>query len=590
MVWTNLVAYSVQVLALVAVGGILPLLLRIHQPRAQLLYFRLLLAASLLLPALQPWRRPVVVVTEAAAVPTVTGAPATNQSPAQPRIRWEETALGIVCAGAVVRVLWLLIGMWRLRRLRTGSTPLDPLPEAVEAARLRTGAEAAVCISEEAGGPVTFGARRAVILLPPALLDQPSEAQFGIACHEFLHVRRHDWLYTVCEEFAGALVWFHPAVWWLLGQIRLAREQVVDREVVSLTEAREPYVHALLAMGGARPQFDLAPATLFLRKRHLANRVHSLLKEVTMSKGRLILSYVLTAAVVLAAAWFTVVSFPLEATPLVQARDASSPGVVAIEVTPSLPEPVLSNLRARLAAFQGQPYTSESRTEILKAAREVESTARILMAQQTEMLDGSLVARFVVTASPGLPPPSRSRMPSGKVHIDVSRLPEPPQSAMRARLAPYEGQPSTLALYTEVGRLAKEVDAAARIGAITPPPTVEGSPSTTLWITFQNESGAPSSAAARVQVSGEEQSKKLLSMARPQYPPLARQARIQGTVRFSAVIDREGRVSNLTLVSGHPLLVPAAEEAVKQWTYEPTVRNGEPAEVVTQIDVNFSLL
>jgi len=96
-------------------------------------------------------------------------------------------------------------------------------------------------------------------------------------------------------------------------------------------------------------------------------------------------------------------------------------------------------------------------------------------------------------------------------------------------------------------------------------------------------------APQRIQVGGNVQQAKLIKMVRPTYPPLARQARIQGTVRFTAIIGVDGTIQNLTLVSGHPLLVPAAQEAVKQWIYQPTLLNGEPVEVVTQIDVNFTL-
>jgi protein TonB len=92
-----------------------------------------------------------------------------------------------------------------------------------------------------------------------------------------------------------------------------------------------------------------------------------------------------------------------------------------------------------------------------------------------------------------------------------------------------------------------------------------------------------------IRVGGNVQAAKLLNQPKPQYPPLARQARIQGVVRFNAVIGRDGAIQNLTLVSGHPLLVPAATEAVRQWRYQPTLLNGEPVEVVTQIDVNFTL-
>ena len=82
---------------------------------------------------------------------------------------------------------------------------------------------------------------------------------------------------------------------------------------------------------------------------------------------------------------------------------------------------------------------------------------------------------------------------------------------------------------------------------------------------------------------------KLIRQPKPVYPPLAKQARIQGVVRFNAVIGKDGTIQNLKVVSGHPLLVPAALEAVKQWVYQPTLLNGEPVEVVTQIDVNFTL-
>jgi len=90
-------------------------------------------------------------------------------------------------------------------------------------------------------------------------------------------------------------------------------------------------------------------------------------------------------------------------------------------------------------------------------------------------------------------------------------------------------------------------------------------------------------------VGGNVQAAKLVKQPKPLYPPLAKQARIQGTVRFTAIIGRDGSIQNLTLVSGHPLLIPSAQEAVRQWVYQPTLLNGEPVEVVTQIDVNFTL-
>jgi protein TonB len=94
---------------------------------------------------------------------------------------------------------------------------------------------------------------------------------------------------------------------------------------------------------------------------------------------------------------------------------------------------------------------------------------------------------------------------------------------------------------------------------------------------------------SRIRVGGNVQGAKLIKKPTPVYPPLAKQARIQGTVKFTAVIGKDGTIQNLQLVSGHPLLVASAQEAVKQWVYQPTLLNGEPVEVITEIDVNFTL-
>jgi len=76
---------------------------------------------------------------------------------------------------------------------------------------------------------------------------------------------------------------------------------------------------------------------------------------------------------------------------------------------------------------------------------------------------------------------------------------------------------------------------------------------------------------------------------KPVYPPLARQARIQGTVVLHAQISKDGAIEGLTLISGHPMLAPAAIDAVKQWRYKPYLLNGEPVEVDTEVMVNFTL-
>ena len=81
----------------------------------------------------------------------------------------------------------------------------------------------------------------------------------------------------------------------------------------------------------------------------------------------------------------------------------------------------------------------------------------------------------------------------------------------------------------------------------------------------------------------------LMHRVQPEYPAMARQARIHGLVELAAVIGKQGAIENLQALSGHPMLIPAALNAVKQWRYRPYVLNGDPIEVNTRITVTFTL-
>jgi protein TonB len=93
----------------------------------------------------------------------------------------------------------------------------------------------------------------------------------------------------------------------------------------------------------------------------------------------------------------------------------------------------------------------------------------------------------------------------------------------------------------------------------------------------------------RLTVGGDVMASKLLHRVQPVYPEIARRARIQGSVLLHGVITREGRISKLRVLSGHPLLVKAAMDAVSQWLYSPTLLNQKPVEVEAPIEVRFIL-
>ena len=99
----------------------------------------------------------------------------------------------------------------------------------------------------------------------------------------------------------------------------------------------------------------------------------------------------------------------------------------------------------------------------------------------------------------------------------------------------------------------------------------------------------PKPSQTRIRQGGAVTAASLVNRVQPNYPPLARQTRISGTVRLHAIISKSGSVESLEVMSGHPLLVQAALDAVRQWRYRPTTLNGEPVEVDTTIDVIFSL-
>lgn len=100
---------------------------------------------------------------------------------------------------------------------------------------------------------------------------------------------------------------------------------------------------------------------------------------------------------------------------------------------------------------------------------------------------------------------------------------------------------------------------------------------------------APVATPARIQVGGQVQAAKLIHQVMPQYPQIAHDARLGGMVRLKAVIAKNGTVEDLSVISGLPILVPSAMNAVKQWVYKPTFLNGVPIEVGTEIDVTFAM-
>jgi len=311
LICRNLYTWSLQMAILIAAGGLVCLALRFGPPRARLIFWHALLAASLMLPLL-PVRRLVEISPKAGPTFRISliALPAGSPVPAHAVTR---AILIVLAAGAALRLVWLALGSLQLRRYRLRATSLAPAPAAVRQMCGELATAGDFYLSPDVTSPVTFGLRHQTVLLPQSFFQLDAEDQRAILCHELLHLRRNDWVFMVAEELVRAVLWFHPAIWWLLAQIQLTREQAVDHAVIAHTRDRDGYVDALLAMALTQVRADLAPAPLFLRKRQLAQRVASLIRGANMSKRKFIASLATMASVVAMTAALALWQFPLTA-------------------------------------------------------------------------------------------------------------------------------------------------------------------------------------------------------------------------------------------------------------------------------------
>ncbi len=631
----NLFAWSAQVALLVSVGALASMTLA--SPRARLIFWQGILAIALLLPAVEPWQQPIAENTGSVAIAT-SAAPVILVHQPSSRFVWRrEYLLLLIAAGAALRFLWIGVGLLRLRRHRLDARMLTIPPVRFSNPRVRW------FVSSTVGGPVTFGFLNPSILLPVRVAELPDDLREAIAHHELAHVRRRDWLFVLAEEAIRSLLWFHPAIWFVLSRIQLAREQVVDAEVVGLTHDRERYLDALVAVAAQRLLPDVAPAPLFLKKRQLAVRVAAVLKETRMSKPRTFLSFTTVCSAALLAARLAVWMFPLQA-PAQSPQGSPNYRFVTIDGPGVVVEPGAKILHRSSIFFPpGSPSGSVVVESTVNAKGEV-TDARVISgpdelrhAALSSVLtwhfspEGGLpptvqtTIRFAATSQPAKVPATpaiRASVLASPTHapnwilksIDTQGLSDELAEQVRASLPVHVGDPLGGDDFERVSAALGKVDEHLTVQMNGTPP--DATLTISLWANTREtvvssrvtrepagvpgvliDNGPSVSAAAataptapqRVRVGGQVQAANLIKKVTPLYPPEAKQARISGTVRFTVIIGKDGTILSLQLVSGHPLLVDSARDAVQQWLYRPTLLNGSPVEVITLIDVNYTL-
>ena len=564
----NVVIYSCQVGVIVAGASLLPALLRLDNAGARYAYWRAVGILCLVLPWVQPYReRAATGAARAGAAITdiVSISPAGSSAPMA--MDWAALALAALALGAGLRLAWLALGLRRLRQLRL-STLQDP-SHAGDADFQRTlGTCADIRHTSRVAQPVTFGLRRPLVLLPDRLSHAAPDIRRAVVGHELVHVKRRDWTWLVLEEIAVSLFWFHPAVWWLVSQIQLAREEVVDELAILLTGRRKAYVEALLAFADST---SVLPIAAFARRRHLFRRIALVSKEDVMSSRRIVASCAAMALVVATGSWYTVSALPLRRA--AQVSTQKGPGPLersAHAVTPENPIP--RRVHAEDPIVPNTPGVTGG-TVVVKVT--IDELGRISEARVVEMAIRGADFKLALLEPDLTAPLERSLSKLGTETASVVRQAAPAliDSALTSVRQWRFDSPAQ-------GPLTFEVP--VRFGAA---PEI---------MAFSPAGNAPAGGATRnsdnaLRVGGAIKTPTKVHDVRPVYPPIALAAGVSGVVIIEAQIGADGSIEEARIQRSIPLLDGAALDAVKQWKFMPTLLNGKPVPIIMTMTVNFAL-
>ncbi|MDQ3488923.1 MAG: M56 family metallopeptidase, partial [Acidobacteriota bacterium] len=553
----NVLAYGIQVSLIAAATGACMTLLRLRNPEARYWSWRALLWLAVVLPLVQPWEAVTVIVAPAAIASAATELSASRTLAPQPAASPLNPVLIVIAVGMVIRLLWLAAGAIRLRRIAARAH--SDLADAASLQELIVTA-ADIRYSQDLAQPATCGLRQPVVLLPVRLRALHASIRRAVLAHELVHVRRGDWAALMLEELLRAVLWFNPAVWWLIDRVHAAREEVVDAEAVLYVDGRRSYISALLAFADA-PTVAAAPA--FAHRRHLFSRIKRLCEESTMSSRRfLVTSCSLTLAIATSTV-YAVTAFPIQtgeavllapeapAVPIAQSAWAQDP----LPPPPPPPPPVPARPRPPRDAVRVPPPPPPP------APPETQDPGP--QAGGVKIRQTPAVIRQV---NPTYPVEAMRAGIEGSVEVELMIGDD--GTVSHARVVR-----STNPVFDQAAVAAAEQWLFAKPAA---GPVVR-----TCELTFTLSKSATGTPRVRVgadadaiRVGGNIRTPNKIKHVSPAYPPLAKSARVAGMVILEVLIDREGRVTDAQVLRSIPLLDQAAIDAVMQWAFTPTLLNG----------------
>ena len=377
--------------------------------------------------------------------------------------------------------------------------------------------------------PMTWGMLRPVVLLPEAARSWPAERLHAVVLHELIHVQRHDLVAQVSAQAACCIYWFHPLVWMAARQLRKERECACDDAVLTGGVPAPDYAGHLLELARAMVQGrSLADAPAMAETGDLEERVRAVLDR---GRNRAPLSGRLAATVSMLAC------------------------ALVLPVT-------LVTLHAQAG------------TGALAGVVQDISRARVPgCAVSIRNLDGKNQEVTKVNAAGEFGFPS---IPVGHYAIEVRAR---GFAVGKAEVLVQAGQRAETVVTLPLGQISEAVTVRAAkpaSGSLAPPSPAAATPGQT---------------PQRIPVGGNVQASKLIKKVDPVYPADLRQQGITGTVMLRAVISITGEMLNPEVINTtvNPGLAQAALDAVRQWRYQPTLLNGQPVEVVTNINVTFEL-
>ena len=538
--------------------------------------------------------------------------------------------LAVWLAGVVLLFLRLGIGLIIARRMMSAATQppprdllhvFDRLARRIEVTRpIRLLQSALVQV------PTVIGWLRPVVLIPLGCLSGLSPKQVeAILVHELSHIRRHDYLVSVLQSIVEALLFYHPAVWWVSRHIRREREHCCDDLAVQYAEDALTYARALSLLEEHRSA--LPAIALGANGGILTMRIKRLLGSKESVAAPQLVALTLLGIVIAATGVCVTTAARAQNNPTQLQQPQYNPPAVTIATKDFRgPEPLVDNAPAPGSRPRAANETPSSPAIAAQYQAWLDQDVRWLISPQERAAFLQLTSdaerdHFIEQFWQRRNSP-RSAADSYRAE-HYRRVAYANQNFTAAGVAGWEtdrgrtyivnGAPSTVDSHSSSGPYGRPYQTWGYVTTqltfvdfcdcgnyqLVAQPSTSSSPfnsqpkkiekAAVRNVSYRPIAAPQPESAKPVRVSAGVMAGQVLSHVNPIYPPDAKAAHVEGAVVLHAVISKTGEVRDLYVVSGPDELQASALDAIGQWIYKPYLLNGQPTEVETTITVNYKL-